>query len=88
MSIAAKALELARREATSLLADLVQFRRNHPYFFYLVHEREATRHRKAGRRVLAWFHRQRRRYYEARWRASQESLTCAVAEVRRKKAGV
>ncbi|MGH1451346.1 MAG: hypothetical protein ACRBBM_18230 [Pseudomonadaceae bacterium] len=84
MSIARQALALAEREGRAVLGDAINFRRTHPYFFFLVHEHEYNRRRKEGRRLLALHHRIWRRYYEARWKASAQSKKCETAEVVRR----
>lgn len=88
MSIARQALALAEREGRNVLGDALDFRRTHPYFFFLVHEAEATRTRKRGRRVLAFYHRRMRDYYATRWRASSEVNKCLSAELKRFVGGV
>jgi len=82
----------ARKEAGSWIGDALAHRRNHPAVYALAHAYAATEYRldakaarAAGRRLPArWldlralFHRQRRRHFERRARATAEASQCAA----------
>ncbi len=85
-------LDRARDEAGSWIGDALAHRRNHPAIYALAHAYAATHYRldakaarSAGRRLAArWldlralFHRQRRRHFERKARATAEANQCAA----------
>lgn len=76
MSIGDDIREIAFREAKGLLRDAIDDRRQHPYYYYLVHMHMATLRRRQGRRLAAFWHRRWREYYYARAQATREAQVC------------
>ena len=68
----AAALDEARR----VIGNAIEYRRNHPYTFYLFHLKMEQSYKRRGRRVLAWWHRVWRRRYWAKAKASAEAGSC------------
>lgn len=77
MSLGQDALQAARDEARRVLGEAIEYRREHPYVFYLFHRSMATLRRNQRRLLAAWWHRQWRDRYWAKTMATREATRCA-----------
>lgn len=69
----------AKDEARRFLGGAIEHRRKHPLEYYLFHERRATAHRLAGRRLAAKWSRFWREFWKDKALASDEAAACKSA---------